>query len=138
MAISPLKNVRAEKRDSRHWSQMPWLSFQKIDLHFVHWNSDPNRPIFRDIRGRNILPVNNAIKWGSTVNHHNHKNGSTIGVFLNYLCKHKSSDEIELASIVVEFCFFLVVFFPKIITLRLFRTHILRNSVGWHLEDLLN
>ncbi len=82
MANSPVNNVRAEKRGSTNWSKMRWFSFQKIDLHFVHWNPGPNRPIFKDIRSRNILPVKNAIKWGSTFNHHNHKNGSTIDVFL--------------------------------------------------------
>ncbi len=84
MAYSPLKNVRAQKRDSTKWSKMRRFPFQKIDLHFVHWNPDLNRPIFRDIRGRYILPVKNAIKWGSTFNQHNHKNGSTIDVYLNF------------------------------------------------------
>ncbi len=83
MANSSVKNVHAGKRDSTNWSKMHWFSFQKIDLHFVHWNPGPNRPIFRDIRGRNILPVINAIKRSSTFNHHNHENGSTINVFLN-------------------------------------------------------
>ncbi len=84
MAESPVKNVRAEKRDSKNWSKMRYFFFQKIDLHFVHWNPGPHRPIIRDIRGRNILPVKNAIKLGSTFNRHNHKNGSTIDVFLNF------------------------------------------------------
>ncbi len=83
MANSPVKNVRAEKRDSANWSKMRGISYQKIDLHFVHWNPCPNRPIVRDIRGRYILLVKNAIKWGLTFNHHNHKIGSTIDVFLN-------------------------------------------------------
>ncbi len=82
MANSLLKNVRAQKRDSTKWSKMRRFSFQKIDLHFVHWNPGPIRPIFRGIRGRYIFPVKNAIKWGSTFNQHNHKNGSTIDVDL--------------------------------------------------------
>ncbi len=83
MAKSPVKNVRAEKRDSTHWSKMRWFSFQKIAVHFVHWNPGPNRPICRDIRGRYILPVKNEKKWGTTFNQHNHKKGSTIDVYLN-------------------------------------------------------
>ncbi len=82
------KSVRAEKRGRTNWSKMRRFSFQKIDLHFFYWNPGPNRPIFRDIWGRNILTVKNAIKWGSTFNHHNHKNGSTIDVFFILLCKH--------------------------------------------------
>ncbi len=84
MAKSPVKNVRAEKRDSKNWSKMRWFSFQKIDLHFFHWNPGRDRPIFRDLRGRNTLQVKNAIKWGSTFNHHNHKNGYIIDGFLNF------------------------------------------------------
>ncbi len=84
MANPPLKNVRAQRRGSTKWSKMRQFSFQKIDLHFVHWNPGPNRPIFRDIRGRYILPAKKAIKWGSTFNHHYHKNGSTIDVYLNF------------------------------------------------------
>ncbi len=87
MANSPDKNVHAEKRDSTKLSKMRRISFQKIDRHFVHWNPSPNRPIVRDIRGRYILPVKNAIKWGSTFNQHNHKNGSTIDIFLNFLAQ---------------------------------------------------
>ncbi len=84
MAYSPLKNVRAQKRDSTNWSKMRRFSFRQIDLHFVHWNPGPRRPIFRDIRGWYILPVTNVIKWGSTFNHHNLKNDSTIDVYLNF------------------------------------------------------
>ncbi len=84
MANSPLKNVRAQKMDSTKWSKMRRFSFQKIDLHFVHWNPGPNRPIFRDIRGRYILAVKNAIKWGSTSNQHNHKSGSNIDDYLKF------------------------------------------------------
>ncbi len=84
MANSPVKNVRAEQRDNTNWSKMHWSSFQKINLHFVHWNSGPNRPIVRDSRGRDILPVKNAIKLGWTFNHHHHKNGSTIDASLNF------------------------------------------------------
>ncbi len=84
MANSPLKNIRAQKRGSTKWSKMRRFSCQKIDLHFVYWNPGPNRSIFRDIRGRYISPVKNAIKWGSTFNQHNHKNGSTIDVYLNF------------------------------------------------------
>ncbi len=62
MANSPAKNVRAEKRDSTNWPKMRRFSFQTIDLHFDHWNSGPNRPILRDIRGRNILSVISALK----------------------------------------------------------------------------
>ncbi len=62
MANSPAKNANAEKRGGTNWLKMRWFSFQKIDLHCDHWNPGPNRPIFRDIRGRNILPVINAIK----------------------------------------------------------------------------
>ncbi len=84
MANSPVKNARAEKRDKENWSNMRWFSFQKIDLHFDHLNPGPNRPIFRDIRGWHILPVKNAVKWGSTFNHHNKKNGSDIDIFLYF------------------------------------------------------
>ncbi len=103
MANSPLKNGRAQERDSTKWSKKRLFYFQKVDLHFVHWKPGPNRPIFRDIRGRFILPVKNAIKLGSTFNQYNHKNGSTIDVHLNFSCKHYSSDEIEIASSGVEF-----------------------------------
>ncbi len=85
MANAPVKNVRAEKRDSTNWSNMHSFSFQKIDLHFVYWNPGPNQAILRDIRGRNILPDIKAIKWGPTFNHLNHENGSTIDIFLNFL-----------------------------------------------------
>ncbi len=68
MANSPVYNVRAEKMGGTHWSKMHRFSFQKIDLHFNHWNPGPNRPILRGIRGRNILPVVNAIKRGLTFN----------------------------------------------------------------------
>ncbi len=85
MANSPGKNVRAEKRDSTNYLKMRLFSFQKIDLRFDHWNPRPHRPILTDIRRRNILPVRNAIKRGSTFNHHNHENGSTIDVFLIFL-----------------------------------------------------
>ncbi len=84
MANSPVKNVRIEKRDNENWSKMRWFSFQKIDLLFDHWNPVPIRPILRDIRGQNILPVITA-KKGLTFNHHNHENGSTIDVFHNFL-----------------------------------------------------
>ncbi len=138
MAKSPVKNVRAEKRDSANWSEMRWFSFQKIDLHFVHWNPGPNRPNFRDIRGRIILLVKNTIKWGSTFNHHNHKNGSTIDIFLNVFVQAliigQNRNEKHCGGILFLFLWY---FFPKIITFRLFRTHILRNLVGWHHEDLL-
>ncbi len=139
MANFPDKNVRAEKRDSTKWSKMRWFSFQKIDLHFVHWNPGPTRPILRDIRGRNILPVINAIKRGSTFNHNNHKNGSTIEVYLNFLVQAwiigRNWNGKHCGGIYILFDQY---FFPKIITFRLFRTHILRNSVGWHHEDPLN
>ncbi len=36
MANFPVKNVRAEKRDSTNWSKVRWFSFQKIDLDFDH------------------------------------------------------------------------------------------------------
>ncbi len=58
MAKSPVKNVRAEKRDRTNWPKMRWFSFQKIDLHFVYGNPGANRSIFRDIR--TILPVKKA------------------------------------------------------------------------------
>ncbi len=76
-----------------------WSSFRSL-------KSRSKSPNFRNIRGRNILPVINAIKRSSTFNHHNHENGSTIDVYLNILCKHKLSDGIEMASIVVAFCFY--------------------------------
>ncbi len=79
------------------------ISFQKTDLHFDRWNPGPNRPIFRDIRGQNILPVINAVRSGSTANHHNHENGSTIDIFHNFL---SSSDKMEMGSIVVELFFY--------------------------------
>ncbi len=113
MANSLVKNVRAEKRNSTNWSKMRRYSFQKIDLHFVHWNKGPNWPIFRDIQGRNILPVKIAIKGASTSNHHNHKRALPLMFSLIFLGKHKSSDEIEMASIVVEFCFYNSSFFFK-------------------------
>ncbi len=106
VADSPLKNVRAEKRGSKNWSKIRWFSFQKIDLHFDHWNLGPHWSFLKDIRGRNILPVITAIKRGSAFNHHSYENGSTIDVFLIFLCKHKSTDGIEMASIVVKFCFY--------------------------------
>ncbi len=84
MAKSPVKNVRAEEQDSTNWSNMRSFSYRKIDLHFVQWNPGPNWPNFRDIRGRNILPVKNAIKWDSTFNHHIHKNGSITDIVLNF------------------------------------------------------
>ncbi len=111
IANSPDKNARAEKRDSTTWSQMRWFSSTKIDLHNVHWNPGPNRPIFRDFQGRNILPVKNAIKWGLMFNRHNNKTDSTIDVVLIFLCKHKPSVEIELTSIVVELCLYSSSFF---------------------------
>ncbi len=61
------KNVHAEKRGSTNWSKMRLFSFQKIDSHFVHWNPGPNRPIFRNIRGRHILPVKKCDKIGFNV-----------------------------------------------------------------------
>ncbi len=73
MASSRVKNVRAEKRGSTNWSKMHLFSFQKIDLHFDHWNPGPNRPILRDNRGRNILPVINAIQRCKTFNHQSRK-----------------------------------------------------------------
>ncbi len=82
MANYPDRNVRAAKKDNTNWSKMRWFSFQKINLHFAYWNPGPNRPIFRDIRGRNILPVKNTMKCDSTFKNHNHKDGSTIDVFL--------------------------------------------------------
>ncbi len=36
MAYFPDDNVRAEKRGGTNLAKMPWFSFQKIDLHFVH------------------------------------------------------------------------------------------------------
>ncbi len=84
-ANSAVKTVRVEKRDNRNWSKMRWFSFQKIDLHFDQWNPGPSRPILRDIRGQNNLPVINAIKGGSTFKHHIHENGSTIDFFFNFL-----------------------------------------------------
>ncbi len=61
-----------------------------------------------------------------------------LSVFLIFYCKRKSSDGIEMASIVVESFFILVVFFPNIVTSRLFGTHILENAVGRQHKDLLN
>ncbi len=73
------------------WERGQWklvkdalILFQKIDLLFEHWNPGPNRPILRDIRGQNILPVIYTIKRDLTFNHHNHENGSTIDDFLNF------------------------------------------------------
>ncbi len=84
MAYSPVKNVRAEKRGRTNWSNIRRFSFQKIDLHFDHWNPGPNRPILRDIQGPNILQVINAIKRRLTFNKHKDENGSTIDIFLNF------------------------------------------------------
>ncbi len=49
MAYSPVKNVRAEKRDNTNCSKMRQSYIKKIDLHFDHWNPGPNRPILRYI-----------------------------------------------------------------------------------------
>ncbi len=106
MANSPAKNVHAEKKGATNWSKMRWFSFQKINLRFDHWNPGPHWPFLSDIRGRNILPVINAIKRGSTFNHHNHENCSITDVFLIFYCKRKSSDGTEVESIVVEFYFY--------------------------------
>ncbi len=101
MANSSVKDVRAEKRHNGNWSKLRWFSFQKIDLPFDHWHPGPNRPILRDIRGQNILPVINAIKRVSAFNHHNHENGSPIDVSLIFWCKHKSADGMEMITISV-------------------------------------
>ncbi len=85
MANSSFWNVRVEKGGNENWSNMRWFSFQKNDLLFDHWKPGPNRPILRDIRGQNILPVKNAIKRGLTPNHRNHESGSTLDVFLNFM-----------------------------------------------------
>ncbi len=66
MANSPAKNANAEKRWGTDWLKKRWFSSPKIDLHFDHWNPGPNRPILRDIRGRTILPVINAINVQTT------------------------------------------------------------------------
>ncbi len=73
MANALIRNVRVQKRA------------MKIGLLFDHWNPGTNRPILRDIRGQNILPVITAMKRGSASNHYNHESGSTIDVFLNVL-----------------------------------------------------
>ncbi len=99
------QNVRAEKRGSKNWSEKRWFSFQKIDLHFDYRNPGPNRPSFKDIRGRNILSVKHAIKWGSTFNHHTQKMALPLMFSFFFLCKHKSSDELEMTSIAVECCY---------------------------------
>ncbi len=78
MANSPVRSVRVEKRATENWLKMRWFSYQEINLLFDHWNPDPNR-------GRNILPVINAIKRGSISNNRNYENDSTIEVFLNFL-----------------------------------------------------
>ncbi len=103
MAYSPVKNVRAEKTGSTNWSQMLWFSFQKVDLHLVHWNPGPNRPIFRDIRIQYILPVKNEAQRSTTTIT---KMAPPLMFSFIFLCKHKLLDEIEMASIVVEFCFY--------------------------------
>ncbi len=77
MANSPVRNVRVEKRGNENWSSMRWFFFQKIDLLF-DWNSGPNRPILRDIRGQNAGHKCDKKKL-------NHENGSTIDAFLNFL-----------------------------------------------------
>ncbi len=84
MANSPLKNVRAKERDSTNWSKcIDSLSKGLIYILIIeiHWN----RSILRDVRGQNILPVINVIKWGSTINHPNQESGSTIDVFLYFV-----------------------------------------------------
>ncbi len=48
-------------------------------------NPGPNRPILKDIRGKNILAVKNVIKKGLTFNHHNHENCSLNDVFPQFL-----------------------------------------------------
>ncbi len=139
MANSPDKNVRAEKRDSTNGSKMRWFTFQKIALHFAHWNPDPNRPIFRDIRGRNILPVKKCDKMGLNVQPPQSQKWLYHWCFPYFFCasiNHRT--KLKWRALWWNFVFVLVVFFPKIITFRLFRTHILRSSVGWHHEDLLN
>ncbi len=85
MANFSVKNGRVGKRADENWSKMRWLSFQRIDLLFEHWNPGTSWPIVRDFQSQNILPVINAIKRDSAFNHHNHENGSTINVFLNVL-----------------------------------------------------
>ncbi len=109
-ANSPVENVRVEKRGSTYWSKIRRISFQKIDLQFDYWNPGPNRPIFRDIRGRNILAVINAIKSSSTTTIT--KTALPLMFSLFFLCKHKLPDDIEMASIVIAFCFYSYSFFP--------------------------
>ncbi len=103
MANSPVKNVRAEKTGSTNWSKMRLFSFEKIDLHLVNWNPGPNRPIFRDIRSQYILAVKNEARRSTTTIT---KMAPPLMFSLIFLCKHESSDEIEMASIVVEFSFY--------------------------------
>ncbi len=80
-----LETFVLKERGNEKWLNMRWFSFQKIDLLFDQWDPVPNRPISRDIRCQNILPVINAINRGSTSNHYHHENGSTIDVFLKFL-----------------------------------------------------
>ncbi len=50
------------------------------------------RTYLQHVWGQKMLSVINEMKRSSAFNHHNHKNSSTIDVFLNVWCKHKSAD----------------------------------------------
>ncbi len=119
MANSPVKNVRAEKTGSTNWSKMRWFSFQKIDLHLVHWNPCPNRAIFRDIRSQYILRVKNeAQRSTNTIT----KMAPPLMFSWIFCASINHRTKLKWQALWSSFDFILVAFFPKIITFRLFRT----------------
>ncbi len=85
MAKSPLK-ITFVLRKGTVQSGRKFVESLFKRLIYVSFNEirGPNRPIFRDILGRDTLPVKNAITLGLTFNHHNHKNDATIEVFLQF------------------------------------------------------